>query len=149
MSTYADIVAALVTRFKTVTALNKENTKSKPVGVLDYEPQTIQKAPVLYGVLTSFDRNQTGQVTNMIYIMTWRLCIQWQDNQQAERALMPFINLIPAALDADRTLGGVQGMGEARIESATAGYVGIANTLHRIVDYRVRITHKAPYGSGI
>lgn len=146
---YAEVVAGLIERFLTVPGLSRLNNRGVQVGVLGYEPKTVQQTPTLYGILQSFRRQQSGQVTEMIYTMQWRLCVQWQDNEQAEALLLPFVNSIPAALDQDARLGGLISRGIAKVLSGQAGYASIAAVLHRTLDYQVEVLDKGPYKGGL
>lgn len=135
------IMAGLVERFQTVSGLI----------VLDYEPTTIEP-PTLYTLLDGFERSQQGQLTVMRYRFMSRLCIRWQDNEYAERELLPFVNAIPAAVDADPQLGGRISSGLARVVSAAGDaqrpLVRIGNVDYRAVDFFSDVLHKFPYRSG-
>lgn len=152
MSSFDDIVAAAVARWQTIDGLqklSKQNTKNVEVGVLDYEPQTLQHSPVFYGILTDFTRVMQGQQIAMTYQMAWRLCIKWTENQTAERDMRRYINLIPATIDQDRTLGGVIMAGGAKIAAGRLGYFDLAAAKYRYCDFQMEILHKEPIGSGI
>lgn len=120
--------------------------------VLDYEPSSIQRVPMVYHLLDSFQRTQAGQVTVMRYRKLVRLCVLWQDNEKAEWELIPFVNSIPAAIDADPQLGGAITRGVAQVAQdapAIAGFVRIGGTMYRSLDVFVDIVDKAAYQSGI
>ena len=120
--------------------------------VLDYEPPSFHVLPAVYLLLDSFQRTNAGQVTVMRYRVLCRLCVLWQDNARAELELVPFVNSIPAAIDADPTLGGALTRGFARVAedaNAIAGFVRIGGTMYRSLDVYVDITDKGAYQSGI
>lgn len=120
--------------------------------VLDYEPSSIPSTPMVYHLLDSFSRTQEGQVTVMRYRKLIRLIVLWQDNEKAEQKVIPFVNAIPAALDADPQLGGRIERGFARVSpdaDAIAGFVRIGGVMYRSLDIFADIVDKAAYQSGI
>lgn len=140
---YSAAIAGLKSRIQTVSGL---------AVVLDYEPQSFQDLPAVYLLLDSFQRTQAGQVTAMRYRVLARLCVRWQDNARAELELIPFVNSIPAAIDADPTLGGAITRGAAQVAedaNAIAGFVRIGGTMYRSLDIYVDIIDKAAFQSGI
>lgn len=141
-ATYSQIVQALHTRFATVADLS-----SKPL--LQYEPRSVQTTPTLYSLLHTFQRERSGQITAMRYRIMHRLILQWQDNEQSELQLMPFVNSIPHSVDADPTLGGLLAMGVARIGDGESGFIIISNTKYRCLDFYSDVLSKAPFQSGI
>lgn len=140
---YSAAIAGLKSAVETVDGLNL---------VLDYEPTSLQRLPAVYLLLDSFTRTQGGQVTAMRYRVLCRLCVRWQDNEKAEWELIPFVNSIPAAIDADPTLGGAITRGVAAVAEdapAIGGFVRIGGTMYRSLDIFVDIIDKAAYQSGI
>lgn len=148
---YADIVTGLHERFTAVSGLN-----GKPI--LDYEPTSIQDFPTLYTLLDEFDRGAdggraaAGQVVMMRYRILHRLCFRWQDNQQAEQELIPFVNSVPAAVDADPQLGNrLRGNGAgyiggmARIAECKATFVSIGGVVYRALDFYSDVYEKFAY----
>lgn len=139
---YSDVIEGLHERYATVAAL-----RGKPL--LAYEPQSIQETPTLYSLLASFERSQAGQITAMRYRVMSRLILQWQDQEQAELALLPFVNSIPAAVDQDQTLGGRVNSGLARIADAETGFVIISQIKYRCIDFYADVLTKSAWKSGI
>lgn len=140
---YSAAIAGLKSAIETVDGLQL---------VLDYEPTSIQRLPAVYLLLDSFRRSTAGQVTAMHYRVLTRLCVRWQDNEKAEQELIPFVNSIPAAIDADPTLGGAVTRGFSQVDPdapALGGFVRIGGVMYRSLDIFVDITDKGAYQSGI
>lgn len=138
---YEAAIAGLKSRIETVSGLQQ---------VLDYEPASLQRLPAVYLLLDSF--RQVGELPVYEYRVLCRLCIRWQDNEKAEWELIPFVNSIPAAIDADPQLGGAITRGVAQVAQdapAIAGFVRIGGTMYRSLDVFVDIVDKAAYQSGI
>ena len=146
---YADVVDGLHERFLTIAGFPAYNEEGVLINLLRYEPAVIHHTPTIYTLLDGFERNASGQLTAMHYRILHRLVIQWQDNEQAELALMPFVHRVPAAVDSDQTLGGRITMGLARISSGQSGFVIISNTKYRCLDFFSTVPTKAPFQSGI
>jgi hypothetical protein len=135
---YETIVAGYAEVFAAVDGLSAAQ-------VLDYEPSSINPGPgepVMYFLLESFQRSAKGQVRRMDYTTTGRLCFLWQDNEAAEVELRPFVNALPAALDADPFLGGrLAGDGAgylggyAECSGAVVVYVEIDGVKYKAIDY--------------
>ncbi len=137
---YTAVVAGIKERLETVSGLEM---------VLDYEPASIQRLPAAYIIIDEYEDVTAMAVTAARYIVIIRLCIRWQDNEKAERELMPFVNSIPAAFtgyDAlnrpNEQLGGRINSGLAEIVRAKAGWVPIGGTIYRILDFYMRVTDK-------
>jgi hypothetical protein len=120
--------------------------------VLKHEPTSINplpNKPVMYFLLTGFDRSVKGQVRRMEYRTIGRLCFLWKDNAAAEAELRPFINSIPAAVDADPLLGnclagngaGYLG-GYTEVTGAEVVYVEINGVKYKAVDFALRAFEK-------
>jgi hypothetical protein len=137
---YDAIVAGLGVRYATISGIK---------AILDYEPKTVSNPPIIYTLLDTVTRSQAGQVTVMDYRILSRLCIRWQDNEYAERELRPYVNALPASIDADPKLGGAIPSGMAAVTDIQAVFVTINGVLLRCLDMYVRVVEKAPYGSGI
>ncbi len=133
--TYGAIVEGLHERFETVAGIRR---------IYDYEPATLQATPALYTVLERVERQQGGPLMVSRYRILHRLCLRWQDNEHAEEELIPYVNAIPDALDADPQLGGRITSGIARIAEAEAGFATINGTLYRVLDFYSDVVHKAP-----
>lgn len=132
-------------RFRTVSGLQN---------IILGESTALHELPCLYTVLESFERTMASlppadNLTAMHYHFTHRLVIRWQDYQQAEMQLLSFINAIPAAVDADATLGGRITRGNVRITDGVAGFVDIGGVKYRIVDFATDALEKDTRSSGI
>lgn len=146
---YQDVVEGLHERFLTIPDFPAYNGAGDLINLLKYEPGVIHHTPTIYTLLDGFERNASGQLTAMHYRILHRLVIQWQDNEQAELELMPFVHSVPAAVDVDQTLGGRITMGLARITSAQSGFIIISQTKYRCLDFFSTVPTKAPFQSGI
>ena len=101
---------------------------------LAYEPTHIDP-PMLYSLLDRVDYSQSGQIKTKRYRILHRLCFLWQDNEQAELELMPYVDSIPAAIVADAHLGGAISKGLATIGEVIGTFVSISGTLYRCLDF--------------
>lgn len=147
---YATVKAALQAQILAqLPALNKLNDRGKQVGVMVFEPTSIQTAPMVFFSLDSFERETTGQVTAMRYFIDARLVIKWTDNEGAEAQLEPYVNAIPAAIDADPSLGNVLQLGRAKVERGSFGWLTIGSAQFRVGDFRLNVLEKAAFQSGI
>ncbi|HEU4328065.1 MAG TPA: hypothetical protein VFS21_33320 [Roseiflexaceae bacterium] len=138
--TYEDVRDGLHELFLTVPGI---------VACLNYEPLAIDQPPIIYSLLDSFERSQNGGVTAMRYRILHRLCLAWQDNEQAEAQLTTFVNAIPAVVDRNPQLAGRIPSGLARIAEAQAVWVKIGSTTYRALDCYSDVLTKAGYKSGI
>lgn len=146
---YAAIVEGLNERFQTV-----EGLEDAPI--LDYEPTSVHEFPLVYTLLDSFTRNvETGQVVRMGYRILHRLVLRWQDNETAEQELIPFVNSVCAAIDADNQLDGrLSGQsginpvgyigGYAKIADGMGVFVRIGGTDYRAIDFYSEVFEKFP-----
>jgi hypothetical protein len=130
MSYYSAAIAGLKTAFEAVTGIHY---------VLDYEPLTVQDAPMLYLVATAGTRDSTVMPAIEVYQVNAVLVIRWQDNEGAEQEVIDLLPLCLAALDTDPTLGGVLGGGAAWIPSYSAGYQDVSGQVYRIIEFMVDI----------
>lgn len=139
---YTNVVAGIMERLATLSATLKVS--------LDYEPTGIHETPAAY-VLYGGTRGRTtaGQVTVMPYEVRIRLLNKWQSNKECEAQLMPFVNSIPAAIDADAQLGGRITSGLAAVTDVEEGYIILGGVEYRRIDFLVHVVDKGPYGSGI
>lgn len=138
MSDYSTIMTALHTRLGLIPGI---------AVVLDYEPKSVQVAPLMYSLLESFTREQSGQIVTMKYRTLHRLVIQWQDNEQAEGQLRSFVPLIPAWIEADQQLGGTIPSGFIRCTDAATGFLAIGGTDCRICDFYTEAIVKVAKGT--
>lgn len=78
--------------------------------VLAYEPysqhcQILMYTTPLDGELGSTKVRGTASVGAWVYRMRHRLCVPWQDRENADEVLAPYIDAIPAAINDDPWLG--------------------------------------------
>ena len=126
MSDYADIIDGLHDVFAAVSGLDV---------VLDYAPTAVHETPLMYSILDSVEVSKGGQVTTRRFRILHRLLVPWQDNEQAEVQIMPFVDSVVDAIDADPTLGGVLVKGLAQITDIEALWVTIAGVEYRALDF--------------
>ena len=120
------------------------------VNVLDYEPPAVAATPMAYIFLGGWERNQTGQVVTMRYTLIIRLVLLWQDNYEAERALIPYVNALPNALESDMTLGGgPDGRRVSQVRTGLAEYREIGGTVYRTMDTTISVLEKGGAGTGL
>jgi hypothetical protein len=122
---YATILAGLTERFETIAGLT----------VLDYEPTSVQTTPLLYSLIESATYNVGGQVKARHYRILHRLLLPWQDVEQAEVDVMPWVNAIPDAVYADRSLDGRLQRGTTEIVEMQAGWATVGNITYRALDF--------------
>ena len=126
MSTYAAIVDGLHTALAGVSGINV---------VLDYAPTSVHETPLMYSLLDHIEISRGAQVTTRRFRILHRLLVPWQDNEQAEIQIEPFVDSVVDAIDADPTLGGVITSGLAQIEEVEALWVTIAGVEYRALDF--------------
>ena len=123
-------------------------TVTPPIAVLlDYEPTAIHTTPTLYSLLDTVTRERAGQVVAVRYRILNRLVFRWQDNEQAERELIPYVNAVAMVLDTDPHMDGAMASGMASINQIDAVFVSIGGTVYRTLDIYVDALEKAPVGS--
>lgn len=83
----------------------------------------------------------------MRYSILSRLYLLWQENDTAEEALKPYVNSLPAAVDADQSLGGRASL--ARVEAGRRGFITVAGTLYLVLELTADVLEKGAYQSGI
>lgn len=141
---YESVVDGLHERFATVSGIEL---------LLKYEPTSLQKLPAIYTLLDSYTREYEGhsQLVSVHYRILNRLCIRWQDNEKSELELMPFVNSIASAVDADPHLGGrlTATGGKAKITDATSGWFPVGDTVYRILDIYADVWERGEFGGGI
>lgn len=123
---YRDVLDGLNERFETVATIEM---------VLDYEPTSVGVTPLMYSLLDTVAYSEQGQVHVTRYRILHRLCLLWQENEYAEQDLVPFVNSVPSAVEADPQLGGRIGRGIATIGEAIATFVTIGGTVYRCLDF--------------
>jgi hypothetical protein len=130
---YQAILTGLQTQLKTVVGIR---------AVLDYVPTSVQTAPLIYSVLDSAEIVRSGQVRAVRYRILHRLCVRWQDNERAEWEIIPLVDAIPAAIEADPHLGGVLTAGYAEINEIEAAWVTIGGIEYRVLDFYSTVIEK-------
>ena len=96
----------------------------------------------MYSILDSVEVSKGGQVTTRRFRILHRLLVPWQDNEQAEVQIMPFVDSVVDAIDADPTLGGVLVKGLAQITDIEALWVTIAGVEYRALDFYSLVVDK-------
>lgn len=135
---YQTVKGGIVTRLQTLVAAYPT------LLVLKYEP-TVPVPPTISVLLDSFVRSQHSNQTVMRYKFRLRLYIQWQEFEQAELDLDPYVNAIGDAIDVDPQLGGVLDQGIASVTDAKAQWLDVGGTVFRILDTFAEATEKGPY----
>jgi hypothetical protein len=129
---YADVVEGLVTQLKAeLTGL---------VSVLPYEPTGINDVPMMYLLFDGADVSHASQVVTVLAEITARLIVRWQDNEEAEKEVFPYIDDVIDAVREDAHLGGyAMGAWVTRIEGA---WVTIGQVVYRAIDFTVRVKYQ-------
>ncbi len=130
---YETVLEGLQERLGTVEGL---------AAVLDYVPTGIHTTPLVYTLFESLSIRQSGQVRTNEYRILLRVVLLWQDNEQAEAELSPFVESIPAAVRADPHLGGRLTSGYAEINELEGGWVTIGNVEYRVLDCHAHVIEK-------
>lgn len=124
---YAEITVAVAAKIAAMGGMDG--------GCLRYEPQSVDTTPMAYLLFDSRDHNFVRQARTFesSYQMLLRVVIQWQENEQAELELMPWVDSVPEALESDLALvrEGV------RVAGCTGGFVTINGVLFRVLDFDV------------
>jgi hypothetical protein len=133
---YERVLAGFNERFSKVPGL---------VAVLDKEPTSIQEPPIIYSLLDSFTRDFAETIIKIRYRTMHRLCIAWGDPGESEKVLRDYADIIPAAVEADYTLGGRSDV--AVIVSGTTGWVTIDGKEYRTLDFFSEALEFVPVGA--
>lgn len=72
-----------------------------------------------------------------------RLVLLWQDNPEAERELMAYVDDPIAAVVADPRLGGRLYSGIASMSRGVAGYLNQGGNVYRVFDYTATVAEKS------
>lgn len=134
--TYDDVLAGLHARFATVEGLDAEH-------ILDYAPDAIEPI-TLFSMFESWSGEEKTQVAHDTYRTRHYLCFQWQDNEQAEVELRPYIQLIPASVRADPHLNHLIDSGWAKITEVVADFITIGGILYRTLEFVSEVLVKSP-----
>jgi hypothetical protein len=116
---------------------------SPPIPVLlRYEPTAIHQTPTLYSLLDTVNRQRQGQIRAATYRVLNRLVFRWQDNEQAEEELIPYVDAIANAIDSDAHLSGALDSGLATVNDMEAVFVSIGGVIYRALDIYVDVLEK-------
>jgi len=114
--------------------------------VLKGQPGTGHALPLAFLEADNGIRSIAGQLTVNTYRIRVSVLVAFQDNVLAEDALEPWINDLPAAIDADATLGGAVNI--AQVVDWTADYFDIGEVKTRRAFFTVEIKDKSAYRGG-
>jgi hypothetical protein len=134
---YADILAGLVARLKTVEGLAE---------VLDYQPETVTTWPLAYCLLNRGSVAAAGQISARRMTTLVRVIIPQQDKSYTEPALAQLLDDIINAIEGDPRFGGAITSGMAIIPEVIGVWVTIDGTLYRGYDINVEAVYKPSYG---
>ena len=115
---------------------------SAPVAILDYVPTAIHETPMIYSLLDNLQITRSGQVKARHYRILHRLVVRWQENELAEEQIIPYVDSIPEAVDADPHLGGALISGYAEIDECDAVWVTVAGIEYRALDFYSTVIEK-------
>lgn len=116
-------------------------------GVLAYEPQSIQVAPLAWVLLDSYTRSTAGQVVPMRYRFVVRVAAPIQNSKEAEDLLMAAALQVPGAVDKDPQFSGTITSGLAQSPDGQTGWIMLGGVKCRVVDVFVSVLDKSAYGS--
>jgi hypothetical protein len=116
---------------------------SAPVAILDYVPTAIHDTPMIYSLLDNLEITRSGQIKAKHYRILHRLLLRWQDNELAEEQIIPFVDSVPDAIDADPHLGGALVSGYAEINECDAVWVTVAGVEYRALDFYSTVIDKS------
>jgi len=112
------------------------------VDILDYAPTAVHDTPLVYSLLDNVQRRTSAQIVTKQYRILHRLVVRWQDNEQAEQEIIPFVDSVPEAVADDPQLGGRLTSGYAEIKECDAGWVTIAGVEYRMLDFYATVVEK-------
>lgn len=131
------LVEGLHARFATVSGI---------AVMLDAEPRSVQKTPLLYTLLDSGPRQPAGNLVEERWRFRSRLCIPWADPKAAEAQVRSYAAALPRAVDAGPRLGGRAR--DAFVDEVDAGWQVIDGNEYRVVDFYTVVKVYAPLGAG-
>lgn len=117
------------------------------------EPTAIHDPPVLITVFDRTERKAEGRapsnstVTIIHYFFAHRVAVQWVDNPVAEAAILVYANSVPAAINADPSLGGR--IDNIRISDGVTDWATYGGTKYRVLDFTSQALEKVPRASEI
>ena len=109
--------------------------------VLDYEPK-VADAPLMYVLFAENKPDDRKQQKESIVRFFVRVCINWQENEEAERQLRPYVDSIRNAIKADPWLNGALNKGLASVTEQFADYAEIDGSTFRVLDNYIEVVAK-------
>ena len=111
------------------------------------EPTTVHATPLIYAAYDSFDRPLQSEpparnLTGTTHQFAMRLLLDLTDPQTAEEQLLEFVDRIPDAIAADAHLDQTIASGHASVRSGVTGYITIAKTLFRMMEFTCTVLEK-------
>lgn len=125
---YANIIAGLKTRLETLDGL---------ASVLTAPPTAIHDTPMVYMLLDSGDVTHQAQVVTTLHSVTLRLVVRWQENEEAEKLVQPYVDSVVDAIRGDPYLDG--NAQNAWISHYEGGWATIAGVEYRVVDFTATV----------
>ena len=134
MTTYADVVAGLHSRFATV-----EGIADPAKQILDYEPEDVAIFPTVYSLFDSLTRERAGGITRSEYRTLHRVVFKWKSTQAAERAVIAFVDALGDAVEELPDLGipadALTYQPYAQIGEGQGVFVRLGQNLYRGIDF--------------
>ncbi len=106
------------------------------VAVLDHTPTSVQATPILFSVPDTCEVHRSGQTVTKEYRTNHYLVFRWQNPMQAAHEMLPFLDSVPAAVEADPHLGGHLPNGYAEIAEWEVMWLEIANVAYLAVRFQ-------------
>jgi hypothetical protein len=116
---------------------------SEIVDILDYAPTAIHDTPLMWSLLDNLEIIRSGQVKARRYRILHRLAVRWTDNEMAEEQILPFVDSVPEAVEADPHLGSRLTSGYAEINECEAQWMDVAGVEYRILDFYSTVIDKS------
>lgn len=132
--TYDDVLEGLHERFAAVEGITT---------VISYIPTSIEPV-TLFPMFERYEGSEVGQVLTERFWTRHYLCFLWQDNEQAEIELRPYIALMPAAIRADPHLGGRINSGWAKVSEMLGAFITIGSIDYRTLEIVTEVLVKQP-----
>ena len=140
MASYQGIIEGIHARLETI----------RPQGLRAFqngEPSSVQVAPFAFTQFGTLEGGQgpAGRIRD--YTISLRVLVLWQDNVNAESELMTFLpggDYSITALLSDVYAGDILADCWVRTYEAEGGYLSVAGTTYRIVDFNINVRDKSP-----